>query len=71
MTAPTRDEAREDAAAYAKALIANRTAQAIAIEQKYDVFGYPPQIVSIALQAASEGRDHLAAIDEYLEGEEG
>lgn len=66
-----RDEARADLIQYHRALITNRTSYALQIEQKYLLDGYPPQIVSIGLQAASEGRDHLAAIDEYLEGEQG
>jgi hypothetical protein len=71
MTAPTRDEARADFVTYGKALVANRVEQAVYIERKYDLYGYPPQVVSIGLQAAAEGRDHMEAVDEYLEGEEG
>lgn len=64
------DQARADLVAYAKTLITGNTDAAIRIEKRYGVFGYPPQIVSIALQAAAEGRDHMEAVDEYLEDEE-
>lgn len=67
---PARDEAREDMARYHKALIANRHGEAVRIEQKYELYGYPPAIVSIGLHAAAEGKDHLEAVDEYVNGEE-
>lgn len=67
---PTVDRARADLVAYAKALVTGNTEAAIRIEKRYDLFGYPPQIVSIALHAAAEGRDHMEAVDEYLEDEE-
>lgn len=63
----SQDQARADLVAYHKAVIAGRTAQALAIEQRYDLAGYPPRVVSIGLAAAAEGRDHHAAIDEHLE----
>lgn len=63
------DEARADTVRYMKALIANRTNEALQIERKYGLAGYPPEVVSVGLQAATEGRDHLAAVDEYLEDE--
>lgn len=70
MKLPERDEAREDTARYHKALIANRCDEALLIERKYQLVGHPPLLVAIGLHAASEGRDVLEAIDQYLEDEE-
>ena len=63
-----RDQARADMVAYAKALAAGRHQQALQIEQRYELDGYPPEIVSVGLRAAVDGRDHQAAVEDYLEG---
>jgi hypothetical protein len=68
-TETTRDTARADLVAYAKSLVTGNTEAAIRIEKRWDLFGYPPQIVSIGLHAAAEGKDHMQAVDEYLEDE--
>jgi len=54
--------------AYAAAMIAGRDAECIAIEKRYDLFGYPPDLVSIGLNAVTEGRDALEAVEAYLDG---
>jgi hypothetical protein len=63
----SRDQARFDLVTYHKSLIAGRTDDADAIEKKYDLHGYPPRVVSVGLQAASEGRDPFEAIDDHLD----
>lgn len=67
MTQHARDEARFDMVTYHKALIANRVEVAIGIEKKYGLFGHTPQVVSVGLQAASEGRDVADAIEDHLD----
>jgi hypothetical protein len=70
MSAHAIDDARADLVHYAKALVANRIEEAIAIEKKYDLHGLPPELVSVGLHAAAEGRDALAAVDEHMEAED-
>lgn len=60
--------AAEDRAAYAKAMIAGRNDECIAIEKRHDLFGYPPELVSIGLNAAAEGGDALGAVEAHLDG---
>lgn len=62
-----RDEAKDDMVQYHRALIHGLTSKAIAIEHKHGFFGLPPMLVSIGLQALSEGRDPWAAIEQPLE----
>ena len=38
------------------------------IEQKYGLDGYPPELVSVGLRAAAEGRDPHEAVEAYIEG---
>ena len=40
------------------------------IEQKYGLYGYPPEAVSTALNALAQGIDMDVAINEYIEGKE-
>lgn len=40
----------------------------ISIEQKYDLYGYPPEAVSVALNALAQGMDADVAINNYIEG---
>ena len=60
--------AAEDRAAYAKAMIAGRNDECYRIECEHGLDGYPPEIVSIGLKAASEGRDAHEAIEAYFDG---
>jgi hypothetical protein len=43
----------------------------LAIERKYRLDGYPPQIVSVALVAGSKGADMYAAVDHFIGADEG
>jgi hypothetical protein len=65
-----RDQAREDLAQYLKSLAANRTEQAQEIVQKYRLSGFDPVTVAVAIEAASYGRDALAAAEEHEESED-
>jgi hypothetical protein len=53
---------------YSKAMCANYIDMCIAIEQKYDLYGYPPNIVSIALAAIDKGDDPYDVLESYFEG---
>lgn len=63
-----RDEAREALQRYHRALIANRTNEAVQIEHKFGFFGLQPMHVSIGLEALGRGADPWAAIEQPLEG---
>lgn len=70
MTTPERDQARFDLVAYHRCLITNRTAQALAIERRYGLEGLPPQLVSIGLEAVSNGLCPWDAIEQPMEKSE-
>lgn len=65
-----RDEARDDLAAYHRALIRGNTELAVRIEKKHDLFGLPPQMVSLGLEAVANGRDPWQAIEQPMERSE-
>lgn len=60
--------AAEDRAAYAKAMIAGLDDECYRIECRYQLDGYPPELVSIGLNAAAEGGDALGAVEAHLDG---
>lgn len=51
---------------YLNALRAGHACTCIAIEQEHDLFGYPPEIVSVGLKAVDEGLDPHEAIAAYI-----
>lgn len=53
---------------YTKAMVAGYLTQCIAIEKRHDLYGYPPELVSVGLKAVDEGRNPGEAVDLYLEG---
>lgn len=53
---------------YHKAMRTNYIDMCIAIEQKYGLYGYPPNVVSIALAAIDKGEDPDDALEAYFEG---
>lgn len=53
---------------YCQAMIAGNSELCYKIEQYYALDGYPPEIVSVGLNAACEGKDPWEAVDMYLEG---
>lgn len=57
-----------DVGAYAQALRRDDLNACTAIEKRYDLFGWPPAVVSVGLHAAAQGRDINAAIEAHLNG---
>ena len=55
---------------YYLAMIKGDYATCTSIEQKYDLYGYPPEVVSTALNALARGMDADVAISEYIGGKE-
>jgi hypothetical protein len=55
---------------YVQAMRNGNTDMCIRIEQNFGVFGYPPEIVSVALKAIDEGKCSLGAVSDYLRGEQ-
>lgn len=51
---------------YTKAMIAGDADACIRIEQEHELFGFPPELVSVGLSAIDKGLDAEAAIDEYI-----
>jgi hypothetical protein len=51
---------------YYRGLKDGNTALCAKIELKYDVYGYPPNLVCVALQAVVDGRNPYAALDETI-----
>lgn len=62
------EQAKTDRAAYARHMLAGNTDAACEIEQRYSLYGYTPELVSIGLSAAAEGRDVDEAIEDYIDG---
>lgn len=60
-------EAIADRDAYSKALIRNDLHTCVDIEQRYGLYGYSPELVSVGLNAACEGKDPQQAADDYIE----
>lgn len=58
-----------DRTAYAQAMRRNDLHACIAIEKRYDLFGWSPEVVSIGLTAAAEGKDVNAEVEAFLHGE--
>lgn len=56
---------------YNKAMIRGDIDACIAIEQEHDLYGYPPEVVSIGLAAADRGMDAVEAVEwAFLESSE-
>lgn len=54
---------------YTKAMIRGDLTTCISIEHRHDLYGYPPEIVSVGLRAIDEGKDPDIAIGKYVTGE--
>lgn len=54
---------------YMNAMISGATGLCYQIEQFYGLDGYPPNIVSLGLNAACEGECPWETIDRYISGE--
>lgn len=51
---------------YSKAMISGDFNTCVAIEQCHDLYGYPPEIVTVGLRAVADGQDPDLAIANYL-----
>lgn len=58
-----------DADRYFKAMVRGDTFTCESIEKSHDLFGYPPELVSVGLQAVCDGADPHDAIEKYMRGE--
>ena len=61
---------KTDTERYAAAMISGHVDTCIAIEKRNDLYGYPPQLVSIGLRAIEEGSDPHEAIEAFIEDAE-
>lgn len=71
MARPTkadREDAKDDLEDYYKAMMKNDIGEALSIEKRYCLYGYPPDIVSFALQAIIDGKDMYKALDRKFSG---
>ena len=59
-----------EVAKYMRAMIAGRDDTCGAIERVHGLFGYPPEMVTIALKAFDEGRDPDEALEAYINGDD-
>ena len=67
----SQQQAAQDYALYGKALARfDGHMTCLRIEQKYGLDGYPPELVSVGLRAAAEGKDPHEAVESYIEGKE-
>lgn len=60
------DGKQTESARYFKAMIAGQTNICSRIEQDNDLYGYPPEIVSVGLKAFDNGKNVQDAVAEYL-----
>lgn len=51
---------------YSKAMISGDFNTCVAIEQRHDLYGYPPEIVTVGLKAVADGQDMDLAIANHL-----
>jgi hypothetical protein len=64
------EQARIDQAVYAAGMRRGDHRACLAVERRYDLDGWPPELVSVGLQAAAEGRPIHEAIEAYLAREQ-
>lgn len=57
---------RNDLNRYMEATMSNNINAAVAIEQRYGLYGYPPDIVSRVLSAGAEGRNMMEEEDRAI-----
>ena len=59
-------QAKIDRDAYTLALMRDNWQTGIKIEHKYGLYGYSPELVSVGLNAAVEGKDPEMVIETYI-----
>ena len=67
MSKPDIERARADRDLYSRAMIRNVTHICTQIEQRYGLYCYPPELVSVGLNAACKGEDPERAVAEYID----
>lgn len=60
------EQAKKDLARYCQGLMDNNVNLMVAIEQRYDLYGYPPSIVTVGIEAVAEGKDKGLELDKAL-----
>lgn len=60
----TSSDARHDLAQYARAMRTGNHSKAVEIEERWDLYGYPPEIVSTVLACVATGLSLEGAIAE-------
>lgn len=61
-------QAKIDRDDYYLAMVRDSWQTAVEIEQKYGLYGYAPELVSVGLNAAVEGKDPEKVIETYIVG---
>jgi hypothetical protein len=61
-------QARRDRDDYYLAIISGNDHKCYAIEDSYSLLGYPPELVSVGLNAAAVGEDPEKAIESFIVG---
>lgn len=56
-----------DAETYFRAMRSGSHDTCTRIEERHGLYGYPPELVSVGLQAVADGKDAHEAIDSYLQ----
>lgn len=56
--------------AYVKAMRGGHDFVCSAIEREHGLYGYPPEMVSVALNAIDDGLDPDEAITDYIDGKD-
>lgn len=63
-------QARRDRDDYFLAILNGNDDKCSMIEHKYELHGYPPEVVTVGLNAASKGEDVMLAVIKYVYGED-
>lgn len=63
-------QAKKDRDAYFLAMIKGDSDKCHDIEERYELYGYPPEVVTIGLNAAAKGEDLMLAVVRYVYGED-
>ncbi|OZI23719.1 hypothetical protein CAL26_09820 [Bordetella genomosp. 9] len=53
---------------YTRAMIAGHIDTCAEIEKRHDLYGYPPELVTVGLEAIAKGKEPHEAINQYCNG---
>lgn len=65
----TARQADADCTRYLRAMMMNGHSTCVAIEKRWDLYGYPPSVVTNVLRRVAAGEDRHAAEDAALGGD--